>query len=311
MSSKSTISGFTVLKNAIRFDYPFREAIRSALPMCDEFIAVVGESDDGTLEAVREIDDAKIRIIETTWSDKVKPSMCVLAQQTNIGLHLCSGDWALYVQANEVLHEDSLPKLKDLMDRNRDDANVEAILLQRLTFWGDYAHAFTAYPHRFKFSPRILRPYIGTYSIRDAMSFAVFDNFSTRGRYPRAIDSGQDIYRYGHVLTPELMEDKIRHIAHLGRPEDDFDANSFYQSVPKSFVEEFHGMHPTVMKQRIDSFKQTISMDDPNWRTVPSLKERQRLLETWWYKKFGIPRARNTRYKLLGNYAKTPATPNA
>ena len=42
------VCGFTFIRNAIRFDYPIVEAITSVLPMCDEFIVLVGNSDDNT-----------------------------------------------------------------------------------------------------------------------------------------------------------------------------------------------------------------------------------------------------------------------
>ena len=36
------VSGFTICKNIVKFDYPIMEAIRSALPMVDEFVVNVG-----------------------------------------------------------------------------------------------------------------------------------------------------------------------------------------------------------------------------------------------------------------------------
>lgn len=41
------------------YDYPFREAIRSILPLCDEFVVAVGDSTDGTREAVLALDPQK------------------------------------------------------------------------------------------------------------------------------------------------------------------------------------------------------------------------------------------------------------
>ena len=99
MSSDILVSGLSIVRNGQRLDYPFLEAIRSALPLCDEFIVVVGQSDDDTLNLIRAIDDPRLRIVETVWSDKVRPRKSLLAQQTNIGLHLCQGNWCLYVQA--------------------------------------------------------------------------------------------------------------------------------------------------------------------------------------------------------------------
>jgi hypothetical protein len=58
------ISGFTIARNAIQFNYPILESIRSILPICDEFIVNVGDSDDGTLDLIRSIGSDKIKIID-------------------------------------------------------------------------------------------------------------------------------------------------------------------------------------------------------------------------------------------------------
>lgn len=297
------VSGLTILRNAQRLDYPFVEAIRSALPVCDEFVVVVGQSDDDTLEMVRSIEHPRLRIVETVWSEKVRPRKCLLAQQTNIGLHLCQGDWCLYVQANEVIHERSHPVLRELMETYRDDPRVEAMLLERLTFWADYQHYVATYPHRFKYSPRIVRPHIGTYAIRDAMSFAVFDKFSTRGRYPRAIDTGEDIYRYGYVRTLEKQAEKARHAVHVTESEAPLPEDYYLQATPRQFIRRFTGSHPAVMRQRVADFARQYDARDPRCRSKLTFRERQRLIETWFYARFGIPRWRNLRYNLvLGGY---------
>jgi len=59
------VSGFTVIRNAIKYDYPVSEAITSILPFCDEVIVAVGNSSDGTLDLVKQIESPKIKIIET------------------------------------------------------------------------------------------------------------------------------------------------------------------------------------------------------------------------------------------------------
>ena len=59
------VSGFTFIRNAIKLDYPIVEAIQSILPLCDEVIVAVGNSEDDTLGLIQSIDPGKIKIIET------------------------------------------------------------------------------------------------------------------------------------------------------------------------------------------------------------------------------------------------------
>ncbi|NNE56041.1 MAG: glycosyltransferase family 2 protein, partial [Flavobacteriales bacterium] len=77
------VSGFTFIRNAIKYDYPIEEAIGSILPLCDEVVVAVGRSEDSTLELVQAIAPAKIRIIETTWDDTLREGGQVLAEETN------------------------------------------------------------------------------------------------------------------------------------------------------------------------------------------------------------------------------------
>ena len=77
------VSGFTIVRNAIRFDYPIVEAIKSILPLCDEVVVAVGKSEDETLQLIKSINDSKIKIIETIWDDSLREGGKVLAAETN------------------------------------------------------------------------------------------------------------------------------------------------------------------------------------------------------------------------------------
>src|SRR5207245_10734555 len=105
------VSGFTFVRNVVKYDYPVVESIRSILPVVDEFIVNVGRCDDGTLELIRSIGDPKIRIVESVWDETLRKDGLIYSQQTNIALSLCTGDWAFYLQADEVLHEDDRPRI--------------------------------------------------------------------------------------------------------------------------------------------------------------------------------------------------------
>ena len=59
------ISGFTIARNVVKYDYPIVEAITSILPLCDEVIVAVGKSEDDTLALIKSINSPKIKIIET------------------------------------------------------------------------------------------------------------------------------------------------------------------------------------------------------------------------------------------------------
>jgi hypothetical protein len=89
------VSGFTICKNIVKFDYPIMEAIRSALPMVDEFVVNVGRSDDDTLDLIRSIGSEKIRIVESVWDDVRGEGGAIFAKQPNLSLSHCTGEWGL------------------------------------------------------------------------------------------------------------------------------------------------------------------------------------------------------------------------
>ncbi|MEZ4651376.1 MAG: glycosyltransferase, partial [Candidatus Eisenbacteria bacterium] len=134
------ISGFSFVRNAVRLAYPIAEAIRSALPLVDEFVVTVGESDDGTVDVIKSIGDPKVRIIETEWNPDHFVHGHINAVQTNLAMDACSGDWGVYLQADEVFHEADLPKIRRAMEEHLDDPRVEGLLFDYLHFWGDFDH---------------------------------------------------------------------------------------------------------------------------------------------------------------------------
>jgi len=91
------ISGFTFIRNAVKYDFPIVEAISSILPIVDEFIVNVGKSDDGTCELIQVMNEPRIKIIETEWDESLQKDGKIFAIQQDIALSHCSGDWAFLV----------------------------------------------------------------------------------------------------------------------------------------------------------------------------------------------------------------------
>ena len=132
------ISGFTFVRNGNSLGYPFVPAIRSLLPLCDEIIVNVPRSTDDTLESVKAIGDPKIKILETEWDDNARTGGLVLSHHTNLALEQCSGDWCVYIQADEVLHEDSISAMRSAMERELNNPAVQGLIVDYTHFYGSY-----------------------------------------------------------------------------------------------------------------------------------------------------------------------------
>ena len=129
------VSGFTFIKNGEMLGYPFVASIKSILPILDEFIIAVGKSDDNTLEIIKSIKSKKIKIIETQWNEEMHDRGFVYAQQKMIAQYNCTGDWAFYLEGDELVHENDLDTIYKSMKVHLDNKNVEALYF-------NYHHCF-------------------------------------------------------------------------------------------------------------------------------------------------------------------------
>ncbi len=246
------VSGFSFVKDAVKLDFPLVEAVTSILPVCDEFFIAVGECDDDTVELLESIDTDKLTIIHTKWDPELFVRGAINAQQTNLALERCTGDWAFYIQADEVLHEKYLPVVRECMERNLDRGEVEGLLFDYVHFWGDYSRYHTAH-NWYSREVRIVRNGIGVRSWKSAQSFR------KDGRKLRVVHSGAEIYHYGWVRDPKVMKAKQKALDSLHHGEEWLrrkhpepeGAELDYGDLRK--LAEFRGTHPAVMRRRIGS----------------------------------------------------------
>ncbi len=261
------ISGFTFARNAAKLYYPVKESIESILPIVDEFVIALGEGDedDTTEEEILKIKSDKIRIIRTVWDIEKFPNGTEHAHQTNIAKDACSGDWLIYLQADELIHEKDHPTILNACQKYLDRDEVEGFLFNYYHFYGDYSH----YNHMHGWYPReirIVRNRPDIYSFISAQSFRripEFDGLSYRekaGTFKlKVIPIDAHIYHYGWVRPPHLMQKKSRYFytTHLGKEgmEKKYqDAAPEWDYGSMSALRKFEGTHPAVMSDFITRF---------------------------------------------------------
>ena len=193
-----SISGFAFCRNAVAFDYPIVESIRSILPIVDEYVVNVGRSDDGTLDLIRSIRDPRVRIFETEWDETLRRDGLIFSQQTNLALARCKGDWAFYLQADEVVHEDDLDRIVRRLERSHPRREVLGLLFRYLHFKGDYS---SVDPWSYHWEVRIIRNDGRLRSIGDACGFGCIEDPVQQnlkaGPRRRLAKSGARIFHYG------------------------------------------------------------------------------------------------------------------
>jgi glycosyltransferase involved in cell wall biosynthesis len=288
------VSGFTFLRNGQKLGYPLVASIRSILPILDEFVVALGPCDDDTEKMLREIGDPKIRLIPTQWNERLRPDYSVkgfvYGQQKSIALFNCTGDWAFYLEADEVVHENDLPKIRAAMEKHLHDDRVEALAFDYLHFYGN-ANTYLWSPGWYRSEVRVLRNTIPAWSSESLFFNVVVDH--KRSRHPRAAHTGATVYHYGWVRSEAQMNLKSAAVSKYwqNRPDTAVD----YKQIDPAALKLFTGSHPQVIQTWLPK-AEGIFRADPNHRLTAREKKHRRLL--WLEQTFGL-RFNKTHYRLI------------
>ena len=265
------ISAFTYVRNGNTFGYPFIESIKSLLPIVDEYIVVVGDSTDGTREAVEQIGDSKITIVDTIWDDTLRKGGKVFAQQANIGLDSASGesDWLFHLQADEVIHEKDLPIIQQTLEENLNNKKVDGFLLKFINFFGDFNHYC---PSR-RFHQREIRVIRNDRSIRsykDSMGFRKFvapQQINEKGTKLLVKQMEATVYHYSWAKPPKKQKEKNIEFGKKYHPTDDFIKDfealhgDAYDYREYDYLNVFTGTHPAAIQQVVKAQDWEFSYD--------------------------------------------------
>ena len=280
-TNKMKVSGFTFIRNALKYDYPIVEAILSILPICDEFIVAVGNSDDDTLALIQKIDSQKIKIIQTVWDDSLRANGEVLAIETNKAFKAISpdSDWAFYIQGDEIVHEKYLNSIQLTMQRYVFDHEVDGLLFDYKHFYGSYDFIGSSNSW-YKKEIRIIRNNKQIYSYKDAQGFRKVAN-----KKLKVVSANASIYHYGWVKDPRSMQFKQEDFNKLWHNDEWISKNiekveSFEYEKHISQLRLFDGDHPLVIKDRIQRLNWKFDYDiSKNKRSVKDfLKDNLRLI---------------------------------
>ena len=247
---KPFISGFTIVRNAVKYDYPVVESITSILSLVDEFIVAVGNSDDNTIDLIKGIGSPKIKIIETIWDDSMREGGKVLAIETDKAFQATSpnADWCFYIQADEVIHEKYHQTILDSCKLYIDNKDVEGLLFKYIHFYGSYDFIGDSrmwYRHEI----RIIRKDASIHSYRDAQGFR------KNGGKLKVKHIDAYVFHYGWVKDPRSQQAKQENF-HKMWHDDEWVKNNVTQADAFDYntvdsLEIFEGTHPQVMTERL------------------------------------------------------------
>lgn len=254
------------IRNGDYYDYPFREALYSALPVADKIVVCECFSDkDNTFEELQKIQaqhPGKIEIVQQNWVDmSAKRPFEQLSTLGNYAAMFLDTDWKWQLQADEVIHEDSYEEIRRVLETA--PTSVSAMRVK-------YTHMLGNFETEFDFCYteliRIARRFSGWELIGDACQLDRADKSGV-------IDTNIRVFHYGKVHSgktgwtkewdfQQLFTDigfpdpKMKEMEEkFGEKYCDY-VYLFESSIREGKVRKFTGTHPLVMSRRIAEFKE-------------------------------------------------------
>lgn len=246
-----TLYGFTLIRNALKYDYCFRESLASLSGLVNKVFIALGNSEDNTEMVAKSHEN--VELIHTVWDKKYRQSGYILAQQTNIALQALkqafddlTAKWGFYLQADEVIDpRDYQQILSDIAYAEMH--GYDAVRFRYLHFWEHHNQIAISkkwYPHEV----RAVKLNRDIWSTKDAQGFKNVRN---------PFESDVIIYHFGHVRVPELYRQKTLNFKRLYTS----DEKEVQQKIERENRKHartrtlpYYGFFPVFMKQRIISF---------------------------------------------------------
>ena len=252
------ISGFTLVRNGVKFDYPFIESLTGLKDLCDEVVINIGISEDDTKEVIHRWikslpakDQSKFILFESEWplnDPEKRKGGKILAEQTNLALERCTGDVCVYLQADEVFHEEDLSVIKTDLGKML-ASETDALVFQYVHFYGTF-DVIQVSRSAYRREVRAIRNGKKIESVGDAQSF----RYQNGEKIPALLSQAR-VFHYGWVRPPEVMKEKTGFMDTLYHPGseaavpatgDNYKYNKFIGLKP------FTSSHPQSMHPRIE-----------------------------------------------------------
>lgn len=188
-------SGLLIIRNGVECGYTFQEALLTLDAVCDEIIVCEGYSTDSTFDEIESLKNPKIKIFRDAWERCADGSE--FARVTNLGLRRCTGDYIFYLQADELVHENDLPGLREAIASGQYNSISFGFVHLRYDFGSQIANdVYTR-------AIRVIRNIPEIVSIQDGFDFG--------GGITPGLASQWVIYHAGYVFLANILAKMINH----------------------------------------------------------------------------------------------------
>lgn len=257
------ITGVTIIRNAVKNDYPVVEAINSILPMVDEMIVSIDRGEDSTEQLIRSIASDKIHIVYSDWDMSLRKGGKVYALETDKAIAHVSADtdWIFYIQADEAIHEKYYTTILQAAEKYRTNDKVQGLLFKYLHFYATYDYVGDSRKW-YNYEVRMIKNDKRITSYKDAQGFRIGE------RKLDVVLIDAEVYHYGWVKNPQQMRQKQKdtdryYLGEAFRENTSTLTTSEVYDFEKNYdsLRKFTGAHPEVMRQRIAQKNWQIELD--------------------------------------------------
>ncbi len=133
------LGGVLFVRNGIKYDYPFQQAIECLKDFCDKVVVVVVDGEDNTIDVVKSIPNIdRIIYSSSEWEFTKNEGSERLSIFTNAGINYLSSQYpnishVFVLQADEIVHEDCYEIIRGICDEK---ADYSMYMCARINLWG-------------------------------------------------------------------------------------------------------------------------------------------------------------------------------
>ncbi len=300
-------SGFSTIKNGEKMGYPYLEAYASLAPLVDEMVIAVGDCEDNTRERLIEASASwpcPLRIVDSPWNLSRDRGGLELSIQSNVALEACKHDICVYIQADELIHQEDYDFfIRDLVTFESDNS-VSGLAFHWVHFYGDF-HTVVYSKEWYRREMRAIKRSHGMRSFGDAQGFrilldengasvasdfskcrdlSVVDPASGRWQKPAAALSRGRYFHYGWVKPAEQMAFKaeaLHRYWHGNSRDGEVTPNNVFPHIYG--MKEFQRSHPQLIMGRLEEFERAAGDTTPFFlRPIPFERKHLRLrMDDW------------------------------
>jgi adenylate kinase family enzyme len=233
------LTGLTCIKNGNALKYPWKECIKSLASYCNQVLVATASCDDGTIEDLKAlcIEYPHIKMVFTNWKDINTGNGSVLASVVNELLPFVKNEWCVYLQADELIHEQDIENLFFILKEL--PSNITQLELLRTYFWKDLQTRNTEFEIMLG---RVFRK--GTHIIGG-------DGMYLNRLKGEVIRSDIQIYHYSRIGSEEDITKRVRNLDKLFHSQEAVDKfkDFSYTTFTNSRLINYSGSHPKGIKE--------------------------------------------------------------